>query len=86
MPSTSVGGPTRLPVLPHLGGRIRTLRTGKGMTQAELGDPYLSRAAVCSIEKGHSTPSLRSLSHLATRLDVTIEDLVIDTPESAPRA
>jgi len=50
-------------VLVQLGGRIRSLRTRAGLSQADLGRPYISRAAVSAIEKGRATPSLRSLAH-----------------------
>jgi ribosome-binding protein aMBF1 (putative translation factor) len=86
--SASLGGPKRLPPptepLLNLGGRIRTLRTRKGLSQAQLGEPYLSRAAVSSIEKGRATPSLRSLSHLAAQLGVSIADLLTEEEEGTP--
>ena len=41
-------------VLVQLGGRIRSLRTHAGLSQADLGRPYISRAAVSAIEKGRA--------------------------------
>ena len=80
--AASLRGPKRVPPptepLLHLGGRIRMLRTRMGISQAQLGHPYLSRAAISSIEKGRATPSLRSLSHIATQLGVTIADLLTE--------
>ncbi len=65
-------------VLVRLGGRIRELRIGAGLSQASLGQPYLSRAAVSAIEKGRATPSLRSLAHIAKQLGVTIAELLVN--------
>jgi DNA-binding XRE family transcriptional regulator len=65
-------------VLVQLGGRIRGLRTRAGLSQADLGRPYISRAAVSAIEKGRATPSLRSLAHIAKQLDVTIAELLTE--------
>ncbi len=63
-------------VLVRLGDRIRDLRNRAGLSQAALGGPYISRAAVSAIEKGRATPSLRSLAHIAKQLDVTIAELL----------
>jgi len=58
-----------------LGGEIRRLRTARGLTQQQLGSP-LTRAYVCSIERGRALPSLASLVLFAQRLDVAPSDLL----------
>jgi transcriptional regulator with XRE-family HTH domain len=45
------------------------------MSQAQLGHPYIGRAAISSIEHGRSMPSLRSLAHIAAQLHVSIREL-----------
>ena len=62
-------------MLVELGGRIRDLRVGSGLSQAAMGDPYLTRGAVSSIERGRSIPSLRALAHFARKLNIELRDL-----------
>lgn len=56
--------------------RIRALRTKRGWTQSELGRGYLTRAAVSSLERGVTAPSLHMLAFLAKRLGVKARDLL----------
>lgn len=65
----------------RVGARIRSLRTKKGLTMAELGADargrvYFERQYVWKMETGRVSPSLAALSHFAKRLDITISKLV----------
>lgn len=59
-----------------IGMRIRTLRQEAGWTQAELGAPEYSKAYVSQIESGKVTPSLATLSVLASKLGTSLEALL----------
>ena len=56
--------------------RIRELRAARGLSQAELGKGYLTRAGVSSLERGVTAPSLHMLAFLAKRLGVKARDLL----------
>lgn len=55
---------------------IRRAREGAGLSQAQLGEPLLTRQAVQSIEVGRVRPSRRSLNHIARRLGMPLEALL----------
>ena len=55
--------------------RIRTLRLERGLSQAELGG-VLTRAAISSLERQQTAPSLHVLAYLAKRLKVKARDLL----------
>lgn len=57
-----------------LGERLKRLRIERGMTQAQLADPY-SSAFVSQIEGGRKFPSERSLSVFAKKLGVGVAEL-----------
>jgi tetratricopeptide (TPR) repeat protein len=57
-------------------GLIRRAREEAGLTQAQLGEPLLTRQAVSSIEVGRVKPSRRTLGHIANRLGLPIEALL----------
>jgi transcriptional regulator with XRE-family HTH domain len=59
-----------------VGRRIRQLREERGWSQARLGEGYLTRAAISSLERGVTAPSLHVLAFLAKRLRVTARDLL----------
>jgi transcriptional regulator with XRE-family HTH domain len=60
----------------ELGNRVRLLRHERGWTQEALVDRSgLDRSYLSMIEAGTTNPSLRTLSRLATGLQVNIEDL-----------
>src|SRR5207248_11208758 len=52
-----------------LGERLREARIAAGMSQAQLGAPYFTRAHVSAIELGKIRPAMRSLEHMARKLD-----------------
>lgn len=57
------------PALKKLGERLREARVAAGMSQAQLGAPYFTRAHVSAIELGKIRPAMRSLEHMARKLD-----------------
>lgn len=59
-----------------LGQKIKTLRTGAGLTQEKLGElTGLDRTYISDIERGKRNPSLKSLEKLAKALRVSISDI-----------
>jgi transcriptional regulator with XRE-family HTH domain len=58
------------------GHRIRSLRSAKGISQAELGAPYFTRAHVSAIELGKILPAIPTLVHFARKLAVPVRELV----------
>jgi tetratricopeptide (TPR) repeat protein len=48
---------------------LREVRIAAGMSQAQLGAPYFTRAHVSAIELGKIRPAMRSLEHMAKKLD-----------------
>jgi transcriptional regulator with XRE-family HTH domain len=55
---------------------LRALRLRSGLSQAELAGPRLSRAGVAKLEAGVSSPSLATLGHLASVLDLPLKRLI----------
>ncbi|TMC75040.1 MAG: helix-turn-helix transcriptional regulator [Chloroflexi bacterium] len=55
--------------LKKLGDRLREARIAAGISQAQLGAPYFTRAHVSAIELGKIRPAMRSLEHMAKKLD-----------------
>ncbi|MCY7396794.1 MAG: TetR family transcriptional regulator [Nocardioides sp.] len=73
-----------------LGGTVRVLRQGRGLTLRELADRIgVSPATLSGIENGHTGVSSERVSHIAEALDVAVERLfvnVVDAPGPvAPR-
>ena len=58
------------------GERIRSLRSGKAMSQAQLGAPYFTRAHVSAIELGKILPAITTLAHFARKLGVPLRELI----------
>src|SRR5207249_11113754 len=56
------------PALRQLGDKLRQARTEAGLSQAQLGAPYFTRAHVSAIELGKIRPAMRSLEHMARKL------------------
>lgn len=59
----------------EVGGRIRSIRQERGLTQAELAGSTLSESYVSLIERGKRQPGRRTLQTIAERLDITIDEL-----------
>jgi tetratricopeptide (TPR) repeat protein len=62
----------RSPALRQLtfGQLLRQTRVARGLSQAELGAPVMTKAFVSLLERNRARPSAASLRHLASRLDV----------------
>jgi ribosome-binding protein aMBF1 (putative translation factor) len=71
--------PPRGELAKNFGVRIRELRLSKGLSQAQLGAPYFTRAHVSAIELGKILPGIVALAHFARVLDVRLRDVL---PES----
>lgn len=56
------------PALGLLGQRLREARVAAGLSQAQLGSPYYTRAHVSAIELGKIRPAMKSLEHMAAKL------------------
>jgi transcriptional regulator with XRE-family HTH domain len=59
-----------------VGERIRAFRVARGLSQAELGSPYFTRAHVSAVELGKILPALTALAHFANRLEVSVRELL----------
>ena len=66
-----------------LGQRIRTLRTEKKLTQAQLAGEQITRNMLSQIENDAAAPSVRTLEYLAHRLGVGVSELLGSEPETA---
>ena len=62
----------------RVGALIRAARIKKGLSQAQLGAPYFTRAMVSAVELGKVSPAIKSLAHFASKLEVRLKDLVPD--------
>lgn len=54
----------------RLGQMVRRARTTAGLTQAQLGDPLLSKSFISQLEQGTVSPSLASLFHIGDKVGV----------------
>lgn len=61
-----------------LGRRIRTARVAAGMTQAQVAGDDITAAYLSRIEDGQRRPEAGLLERMATRMGVTLEDLLLD--------
>jgi tetratricopeptide (TPR) repeat protein len=59
-----------------IGTRLRRLRTARGLTQRELGEPRYTHAYVSTIEAGRRRPSREALEHFAAKLGVGADELL----------
>ena len=59
-----------------VGARIRSLRTAKGMTQAQLAEPNYTKAYISMLESGRTRASMKALEHIAGVLGVKPADLL----------
>jgi transcriptional regulator with XRE-family HTH domain len=63
----------------RVGERVRSLRTGRGLTQRELADRVrISRPSIANVEAGRQNVGLRQLCALAGALGVAVGDLVAE--------
>ncbi len=69
-----------------LGEKVKRLRTQRGLTLSALAAASgLTKGFISQLEAGHSTPSLASLTRLATALETIPADLISDCDEEAPQ-
>jgi transcriptional regulator with XRE-family HTH domain len=68
--------PPRRELYERVGVRIRELRMKKGLSQAQLGAPYFTRAMVSAVELGKVAPSLVALAHFAAKMKVSLRELL----------
>src|SRR5258708_19408560 len=66
-----------------VGARIRSLRTARGLTQAQLAEPQYTKAYVSMLESGRTRASMKALEHIAGRLGVHPSDLLGGSPSPA---
>lgn len=52
------------------------MREEAGLSQAELGEPFLTRSGVSRIEAGLSGPTFATLAHFGRKLRVRIRELI----------
>lgn len=64
-----------------IGERIKTLRKQKKMTQTQLAEGIVTKSMLSMIENGKAEASMRSLRELASRLDVSMQQLLTDPKE-----
>src|SRR5207302_8830697 len=66
-----------------VGARIRSLRTARGLTQAQLAEPQYTKAYISMLESGRTRASMKALEHIAGRLGVQPSDLLGGPPSPA---
>lgn len=61
----------------NVGKRIKQIRQSKGLTQMELArNAGLAQSFVSTLERGHKSPTIRSLEKIAAALDVPPKELL----------
>jgi transcriptional regulator with XRE-family HTH domain len=66
-----------------VGARIRSLRTAKGLTQAQVAEPQYTKAYISMLESGRTRASMKALEHIAGVLGVKPADLLGGSPTPA---
>jgi transcriptional regulator with XRE-family HTH domain len=66
-----------------VGARIRSLRTARSLTQAQLAEPQYTKAYISMLESGRTRASMKALEHIAGRLGVQPSDLLGGAPSPA---
>ncbi len=66
----------RSEMVSDVGARIRSLRTAKGLTQAQLAEPLYTKAYISMLESGRTRASMKALEHIAGVLGVKPSDLL----------
>ena len=70
----------------QVGNRLRSLRLARFMTQDQLAQSSgVGRVTIARLERGHSTPHMRTVRALAAALDVAPSELVPDPAALWPR-
>ena len=59
-----------------VGNRVREVRKGKGITQADLAEQVgVARVSILSIEKGRYIPTIETALKISHALDMSLEEL-----------
>jgi len=66
----------RSPLVADVGARIRSLRTARGLTQAQVAEPQYTKAYISMLESGRTRASMKALEHIAAVLGVQPADLL----------
>lgn len=83
MAAMAIGNAVRSAMTADVGARIRSLRTGRGLTQAQLAEPQYTKAYISMLESGRTRASMKALEHIAGRLGVQPSDLLGGSPSPA---
>src|SRR5438477_12488125 len=67
----------RSAMVADVGARIRSLRTAKGLTQAQVAEPHYTKAYIAMLESGRTRSSMNALEHIAGVLVVKPADLLV---------
>jgi transcriptional regulator with XRE-family HTH domain len=81
--SVAIGNAVRSAMTADVGARIRSLRTARGLTQAQLAEPQYTKAYISMLESGRTRASMKALEHIAGRLGVQPSDLLGGEPSPA---
>ena len=65
----------------NIGKKIRDIRRQKGLTQAELAQNVITRNMLSQIESGKATPSLPTLLHIASVLEIPAEFFISESED-----
>lgn len=71
--------------LQQLGERLRQARTEAGLSQAQLGAPYYTRAHVSAIELGKIRPGMQALEFMAGKLSKPVSYFLADAEKEQER-
>lgn len=66
----------RSPMVADVGARIRSLRTARGLTQAQVAEPQYTKAYISMLESGRTRASMKALEHISGVLGVQPADLL----------
>ncbi len=66
-----------------LGERVRAARRDAGLSQVQLAGEELTKGFISQIESGLVRPSIRSLQHIASKLDRPLDYFIADEPLAA---
>jgi putative transcriptional regulator len=60
----------------NVANRVKELRTGLGLTQAELAERVgIARVSILSIEKGHFIPTIETALRISQALGAAVEEI-----------
>jgi len=68
--------PPRDDLANNIGAYLRELRLARGLSQANLGAPYFTRAHISAIELGKILPTVNTLAHFARKLKLPLREVL----------